>query len=361
MPKMTIRLLSRSGRAAVLSALVILLLCQTAACRRIPSAGEETGGSVPVSETPSPAPSTESGDPSAPSRPASLPPLSVTDGRLTDDKGKPVQLRGVSTHGICWFPEYINAGAFASVKAAGANVVRLAMYTDGPDGYVNQPEENLLRVRMGIENARALGLYVIVDWHILNDGDPNRYRDQAITFFDAVASAYGDDPCVIYEICNEPNGVDWQQVMEYAWAMIPVIRQYAPHALILVGVPNYGFDLRSAMYRPLEGENLMYTFHYYPGERTDHSVLDEALDAGLPVFVSEWGIGSGPDGRTALAEGEAFAAHLNSRGISWCAWSLCNKDEPYSLLKPVCRKLSGFTQEDYSPSGNVIINALGGD
>ena len=50
--------------------------------------------------------------------------LCVQNGRLSDTLGRPVQLRGVSTHGIAWYPEYLNANAFRSVKEAGGNCVR---------------------------------------------------------------------------------------------------------------------------------------------------------------------------------------------------------------------------------------------
>ena len=34
--------------------------------------------------------------------------LSVSGSSLVDANGSAVQLKGVSTHGIAWFPEYIN-------------------------------------------------------------------------------------------------------------------------------------------------------------------------------------------------------------------------------------------------------------
>lgn len=45
--------------------------------------------------------------------------LAVTDGQLVDSNGKDVQLRGMSTHGIAWYPEFIAEGAFSAVKSAG--------------------------------------------------------------------------------------------------------------------------------------------------------------------------------------------------------------------------------------------------
>ena len=136
--------------------------------------------------------------------------LTVQNGILTDARGKPFQLRGLSTHGIAWYPQYINAGSFQSVKEAGGNVVRIAMYTDTENGYMADPETNMTLMRQAIENARSLDMYVLVDWHILSDGDPTTNLDAAITFFDAVASQYPADPAILYEICNELNNVEWE-------------------------------------------------------------------------------------------------------------------------------------------------------
>ena len=34
--------------------------------------------------------------------------LQVQNGRLTDENGNLVQLRGISTHGLAWYPDYVN-------------------------------------------------------------------------------------------------------------------------------------------------------------------------------------------------------------------------------------------------------------
>lgn len=38
--------------------------------------------------------------------------LHVDGAVLTGEDGEPVQLRGVSTHGLAWFPEYVNIDCF---------------------------------------------------------------------------------------------------------------------------------------------------------------------------------------------------------------------------------------------------------
>ena len=286
--------------------------------------------------------------------------LSVSEGQLTDQRGDAFQLRGLSTHGIAWYPEYINSGSFSQVKNAGGNLIRVAMYTDTDSGYLVQPELNLALVIQAIENAKALDMYVLVDWHILSDGDPNANLEDAITFFDAVASRYPNDPAVLYEICNEPNGVKWDAIQTYAYAIFPVIRQYSPDAVIVLGTPEYAYDLGSAILDPFPGENFLYAFHYYAGQHPHYNLLKYALEKGLPVMVSEWGINTDKNGDPALDAGAEFADFLNANGISWCGWSMCNKDEVFSLLKPECKKLSDWLEEDLTDVGKILFSHLDG-
>lgn len=81
---------------------------------------------------PDPAPAAE--EPAEPTRPLASPSttgaLHVEGAHLVDAAGNPVQLRGVSTHGLAWYPQYVNEEFFRELKQDwGANVVRLALYS----------------------------------------------------------------------------------------------------------------------------------------------------------------------------------------------------------------------------------------
>lgn len=111
--------------------------------------------------------------------------LSVEGTQLVDEKGKAVQLRGLSAHGLSFYPQYVNEELFGQLrKEWKANVIRLAMYTAESGGYCTDGDKEYLKnlVRSGVEYATNQDMYVIVDWHVLSDGNPNQYAEEAIDF-----------------------------------------------------------------------------------------------------------------------------------------------------------------------------------
>lgn len=111
--------------------------------------------------------------------------LHVENGKLTDADGNIVQLYGMSTHGIAWFPQYINYDSFRTLRDDwNTNCIRLAMYTAEYGGYCAGGDKEQLKqlVRDGVSYATELGMYVIVDWHILSDCDPNQNKDERSPF-----------------------------------------------------------------------------------------------------------------------------------------------------------------------------------
>lgn len=288
--------------------------------------------------------------------------LQVKSGELVNGQGESVQLTGMSSHGILWYSEYTNANALRTLKEYGANTFRIAVYSDDENGgYVQQKEETLRRTYMAIENTISMDLYAIVDWHVLRDCNPLTNQAHALEFFEQISAHYGDCPNLIYEICNEPNtNTSWDDIYAYANAVIPVIRNHAPNAVIIVGTPGYSYSVESVFERPLEFENVMYSFHFYAGQHdTYYNELFNRCDRNdIPVFVSEWGINYDLKGEPALSQAETFVTVLNRRNISWVGWSLCNKEEVFSAIKPDCTKLSGWELDDLTAVGKVFFEAF---
>ncbi len=293
--------------------------------------------------------------------------LHVSGARLCGEDGKPVILRGVSTHGLSWFPQYVNEQCFSTLRSWGANVIRLAMYTAESGGYCTGGDRAALAalVKNGVKYAEACDMYVIIDWHILSDSDPNTHKSDAVSFFSEMSALYKDSDNVIYEICNEPNGgVGWGRIKSYAVDVIAAIRRNDPDAVILVGTPNWSQYVDEAARDPISGyDNIMYTLHFYAATHKDdlRRKMENAVRAGLPVFVSEFGIcDASGSGGIDYAEAGRWVDCMESLGISCVMWNLSNKNETSSILSPSCTKTGGFVYGDLSPSGQWLYELLTG-
>lgn len=292
--------------------------------------------------------------------------LCVERTQLVGSNGEPVQLKGISTHGLAWFPDYVNEECFRQLhKEWGANVIRLAMYTAESGGYCSDGDKEYLKglIRDGVAYAGAQDLYVIIDWHILSDSNPNMHIEEAKDFFAELSEEYAEENHVLYEICNEPNGgTSWGEIKAYAEEVIGVIRSNDEDAVILVGTPNWSQFVDEAAADPITGyDNLMYTLHFYAATHTDElrDRLARAVEDGLPVFVSEYGIcDASGNGAVDERQAEQWMTLLDSYGISYVAWNLSNKDEASAIFDSSCSKVSGFTQDDLSESGRWLYQML---
>ncbi len=272
-------------------------------------------------------------------RPSICGQLQVVDGKLSDEKGNPVMLRGVSNPGVSTSAMLIRQDTYDYLsKEIGVNVMRLALYTYGVGdvGYCtgSQGNRNKLDEYMdnGINYAREADMYVIIDWHILDDGDPNRFIDMSKEYFDMVSKKYKDYNNILYEICNEPNGedVDWQTIKSYAEQIIPIIRSNDPDSLIIVGTPNWSRDVDEAAKDPLAFDNIMYTLHFYAASHKQE-LRDKFIEAntkGLPIFVTEYGITSS-NGGFPIDEEESniWIDLLEENGISYVMWNFSKTGE----------------------------------
>jgi len=314
-----------------------------------------------------------------------MPKLIVDGSRLLDSStGKQVQLRGMSTHGIAWYPEFVNADAFAWLKEnMDISVIRVSMYTSEWGGYcVSTGNKTQLKnlIKKAVEYATELGLYVIIDWHMLGadeadkeDCNPLHYVTQAKEFFGEMSEYFKDYNNIIYEICNEPNDgeygnsydVNWNVIKEYANQVIPVIRKNTDN-VIIVGTPDWSSDVTSAK-NDLNNanslskkyDNIMYTYHFYAASHGSwyRTRVEDALKAGLPIFVTEFDCcDSAGDGNIDENSTKAWLDLFDSYGVSYVKWNLSNKDETSAFVKSSCNKTSGWSMSDISASGQYMMN-----
>lgn len=281
--------------------------------------------------------------------------LSVKGSSIVDEKGNDFRLCGISTHGIQWFPDYVNKDTFQYLRDDwGANMIRLAMYAR-EGGYVGGDKAGLTAlIDKGVKAATELGMYVIIDWHVLNF-NPNETKPDAISFFAEVAQKYSSYDNVIYEICNEPTGSPFaSQIKPYANDVVNTIRKYDKDAIIIVGTNTWSQDINEVVGNKLDDPNIMYAVHFYAATHKDdlRNKVEAAMKAGVPVFISECSIcDASGNGGIDYNEANKWFDLLEKYNISYAIWNLSNKAETSSLIGSGCSKMSGFADSELSDTG----------
>lgn len=286
--------------------------------------------------------------------------LSVKGAKLLDASGKPVVLRGQAFGWDNWWPQYYNASVVRWLwEDWCVDVVRPAMGIEPDGAYLGNPAASKQRIEAVIDGAIEAGVYVIVDWHA-----HNLHQAEAVAFFSELAAKYGDKPNVIYEIVNEPEKDEtWPQVKEYATAVIGAIRQHDPDNIVIVGSPEWDQRIDLVAADPLQGQtNVMYSVHFYADTHKDwlRKRTQAAVDAGIPVFVSE---SSGPQasgqGQNNYTEWKAWVDFMEENQISWLNYSVSDKaNETCSILEPGGNPSGGWTAAELTESGEHVRNVL---
>lgn len=290
-------------------------------------AGGTTPSTPPSSSGPSPSTSSPTG--TTPVARNGL--LRVCGRQLCNAQGKAVQLRGMSSHGLQWYSNCLTDSSLnVLANEWNADVLRISMYIQ-EGGYETDPAGFTNRVHTLIEEATERGLYAIVDWHMLDPGDPNVNLARARTFFTEIASRHRAKNNVIYEVANEPSGVHWNTIKSYADQIIPVIRAQDPDSVVLVGTEDWsslgasgdGQGVQRILANPVSAGNVMYTFHFYAASHDDwHLNTVRSAIAQLPIFVTEFGTqeytGDGPNN---FARAQQYLDLFAQNKVSWVNWN----------------------------------------
>jgi len=329
--------------------------------------GSTTSSPTPTqtkTPTPTPTPTTTTPPPPTGTTPLAINgQLHVCGTNLCNQYNKPIQLRGVSTHGLQWFPSCYNTTSLDTLANDWkADVLRIAMYVN-EDGYVTNPSAFTAKVNDLVDQAEARGMYAIIDFHTLTPGDPNVNLDNAKTFFKNVATRNANKKNVIYEIANEPNGVSWDQIRTYANQVIPVVRAADSDAVVIVGTRGWsslgvsnGSSSAEIVANPVNFPNIMYTFHFYAASHTD-TYRNEVRNAAtkLPLFVTEWGTTSATGGGTVdIQSSTAWLDLLDSLKISHVNWTYSDANESSAAFKAGTCSGSSYGTSQLSQSGQFV-------
>jgi len=105
----------------------------------------------------------------------------------------------------------------------------------------------------------------------------------------------------------------------------------------------------------------MYTLHFYAAthKQSLRDVATAALQKGLPLFVSECGgMEASGDGNIDTTEWQAWVQWMDQYNISWDAWCIADKNESCSMILNTSSPVSGWTDSDLKPWGQMVRTQL---
>ncbi|MEP6654810.1 MAG: glycoside hydrolase family 5 protein [Myxococcales bacterium] len=287
--------------------------------------------------------------------------LSVSGPDLVDEHGAVVQLKGPSSMWLNW-----EASGFAKNPAGvqfvrddwNGSVIRASMGIEPAGAFLTDPVKAKADVRAVIDNAIALGMYVIIDWH---DHHADLHQEQAVAFFTEMALEYGDTPNVLYEPFNEPQDVSWAGVIRpYHEAVVAAIRAVDPDNVIILGTPLWSQNVDEAAGSPVVGMNLMYTLHFYSCTHFQplRARADTARSLGHAVFVTEWGAteadGGAANAKVCLPEAQAWHNWMNAKKISWTAWKFDDCSDESCFFRSGTPATGGWTDAQLNGHGPFV-------
>jgi endoglucanase len=226
----------------------------------------------------------------------------------------------------------------------------------GTDGWPKRFDPANERVYYGllrplVDYCKMKDIYVIIDWHYV----ANTWEkvQQTSAFWTQIAPKFANDSHVLFELFNEPindttndwifnnnDTADWLSVRQDMQTWVDIVRTYAPKNLILVAGSNYSQILKPIVDNPIDGTNIVYVSHIYPGhfynwwwsnsyQYFSRSYQDEITScaAVYPVMMTEWGFSQSNDPcETGLTHGaitdygQPLMDFIEGLGIGNSAW-----------------------------------------
>ena len=232
-----------------------------------------------------------------------------------------------------WTAEIVNG----LVEKQNIQLIRAAMGVDedwGSGNYFTKTGYYQGLMNTVVQAAIDNDIYVIIDYH---SHKASNNTDNAKSFFSYMAEKWGKYDNVIFEIFNEPlEGVAWGTIKTYANDVVKTIRQHSDN-LILVGSRSWDQYPSDAIGSEVEDSknNVAYAFHFYAGSHSkdgEGASAVKAMNAGLSVFVSEWGTVNADGGGSVSGNSSTWLEWMNTHKLSGANWSVSNKNEGASYF-----------------------------
>lgn len=285
--------------------------------------------------------------------------LSVSEKNIVNESGDIIRLKGVSfsdpdklEHDGQWNMRY-----FREAKNWGCNVVRFPVHPPrlndrGWDEYFDLLDK-------GVAMAEELGMYVIIDWHVIGNMSEDRWfrtiynttYEETRRFWKKAAEHFKGNPTVaVYELYNEPThknnelgDLNWNILRSIYETLIDDITAIDDEKICLVAGMNWGYYLDEVIDNPVQRKNVAYATHPYP--QKEDAPWEEKWEKSwghvadtYPIIATEFGFmpETEPGAHIpCIADeeyGEAIMNYFDKKGISFTLWSFDPHWSPTLIL-----------------------------
>lgn len=307
---------------------------------------------------------------------------------LVGNDGKQLELRGFGTHALLQFQNLHTKASFQSLMNYGVNCIRLTAYiedyyfSDSDNeiayGYVSKPDETKAEMDKIIGYCVELGLYVLIDWHVLGNGTtgPNGTQkpangeeslavDYAKEFFEYFSEKYADTPNVMYELANEPYQSTNEEIVAFVEEIAPIIRKYVADPVMIC---NTGMSQDVAgLYTEFSNAGITDVFisaHTYGSDKSSN--YEQLWKNNYPLFMTEWGAEFVSGGQDNVSDDvETIAKNLlkwhHESGVPGLIWKFTDQNQSTAILKNTGninenKYADGFSDNDLSELGSVYLS-----
>lgn len=266
--------------------------------------------------------------------------------QIVDKNGVSIELRGIGTHIILAYTNMHTIEMFKSLKCFGINCIRISVYLEDRydsspasggnsklwQGYINSKEEQDAEIEKIVNYCTELGMYVILDWHVMSGGNGGGVNDlhetEAIEFFQKYSLKYSTYGNVLYEFANEPFQTEYSDLAHYVNNVRNVVVENVDNPVMFCGVGKGGGVVET--YNALNQLGINDVFVSLHSYGTNISTAFETYrKQGIPVCSTEYGIGS-ESGETTDAMAEMFVTnmeYMHENAVPSIVWKLTDQEK----------------------------------
>jgi hypothetical protein len=240
--------------------------------------------------------------------------LSVKEDKIINRRGESVILKGVARPSLEWNPQgqYLSVEDIDRMKRWGANVIRLDLNQNYwlQSQPVSVPGSYKQIINAIVYYATQKGMAVILDLHWTENGHQSPMADNnSITFWQQVATDYKNFGTVLFELFNEPQGIDKETWLNGNGTYVGyqqlynAVRKVGANNVVIVNGLDWGYDLSfvSDSFK-LTGDNIVYGSHpydekgslSYTGPGGPFANNFKGIIGKFPLIFTEFGVNSAP-------------------------------------------------------------------